>query len=53
MAAKSFQGANECTKAVAAYKRLLPMMKKNTPDYTKVQKASTDTCKPAAAPKHS
>ena len=53
MAAKSFQGANECTKAVAAYKRLLPMMKKGTKDYTKVQKASTDLCKPAAAPKHS
>ncbi len=52
MAAKSFQGANQCTKAVAAYKRLLPMMKKNTPDYSKVQKASTDTCKPAAQ-KHS
>jgi len=53
MAAKSYQGANQCTKATAAYKRLLPMMRKNTPDYTKVQKASTDTCKPAAAPKHS
>jgi tetratricopeptide (TPR) repeat protein len=53
MAAKSFQGANECTKAVAAYKRLLPMMKKNTPDYTKVQKEVTTSCKPAAAPKHS
>jgi tetratricopeptide (TPR) repeat protein len=53
MAAQSFKSANECTKAVAAYKRLLPMMKKNTPDYTKVQKASTESCKPAAAPKHS
>jgi tetratricopeptide (TPR) repeat protein len=52
MAAKSFQSANQCTKAVSAYKRLLPMMKKNTPDYSKVQKASTDTCKPAAQ-KHS
>jgi tetratricopeptide (TPR) repeat protein len=54
MAAKSYSGANQCTKATAAYKRLLPMMKKNTPDYTNVQKASTNTCKPAAAaPKHS
>jgi len=51
MAAKSYQGANQCTKAVAAYKRLVPMMKKNTPDYSKVQKASTDSCK-TAAPKH-
>lgn len=48
LAAKSYQGANECTKAVAAYKRLLPMMKKGTSDYTKIQKAAADPCKPAA-----
>jgi len=53
MAAKSYQSANQCTKATAAYKRLLPMMRKNTPDYTKVQKAAADPCKAAAAPKHS
>jgi tetratricopeptide (TPR) repeat protein len=52
MAAKSYQSANECTKATAAYKRLLPMMKKGTADYTKVQKASTDPCKAAPASKH-
>ncbi len=52
MAAKSYAGANQCTKAVAAYKRLLPMMKKGTKDYTDVRKASEDPCKPATS-KHS
>ena len=33
IAAKSYSGANQCTKAVAAYKRLLPMMKKGTKEY--------------------
>ncbi len=45
LAAKSYAGANQCSKALAAYKRLLPMMKKGTKDYTNVQKASTDPCK--------
>jgi tetratricopeptide (TPR) repeat protein len=53
MAAKSYQGANQCSKAVAAYKRLLPMMKKGTADYTKVQRAAADPCHTAPAPKHS
>ena len=48
MAAKSYAAANQCTKSVAAYKRLLPMMKKGTKDYTAVQKGSQDSCKPAA-----
>jgi tetratricopeptide (TPR) repeat protein len=52
MAAKSYAAANQCSKSVAAYKRLLPMMKKGTKDYTVVQKGSQDTCKPAAT-KHS
>jgi tetratricopeptide (TPR) repeat protein len=52
MAAKSYAGANECTKAVAAYKRLLPMMRKGTKDYTDVKKAAADSCKPAPS-KHS
>lgn len=52
MAAKSYAAANQCTKSVAAYKRLLPMMKKGTKDYTAVQKGSQDSCKPAAT-KHS
>ncbi|MGC1381721.1 MAG: tetratricopeptide repeat protein [Candidatus Baltobacteraceae bacterium] len=50
MAAKSYQSANECTKAVAAYKRLLPMMKKGTKDYATVSKAAADPCRTA---KHS
>ena len=43
IAAKSYQNANQCTKAVATYKRLLPMMRKGTKDYTSVQKSSTDS----------
>ena len=45
IAAKSYQGSNQCGKAVAAYKRLLPLMRKGTSDYTKVQKAAADPCK--------
>jgi tetratricopeptide (TPR) repeat protein len=52
IAAKSYQGANECTKAVAAYKRLLPMMRKGTKDYTNVQKASSASCSTPSKPKH-
>jgi tetratricopeptide (TPR) repeat protein len=52
MAAKSYAAANQCSKAVAAYKRLLPMMKKGTKDYADVHKASEDSCKPATT-KHS
>jgi len=53
IAAKSYMSANQCSKAVAAYKRLLPMMKKDTKDYKDVQKAAADPCHPAASPKHS
>ncbi|HEX3670764.1 MAG TPA: tetratricopeptide repeat protein [Candidatus Cybelea sp.] len=44
IAAKSYAGANQCTKAVATYKRLLPMMKKGTKDYDLVRKAASDSC---------
>lgn len=51
IAAKSYAGANQCTKAVATYKRLLPMMKKGTKDYDMVRKAASDPCHSGA--KHS
>jgi tetratricopeptide (TPR) repeat protein len=44
IAAKSYAGSNQCSKAAAAYKRLLPMMKKGTQDYQKVVKAASDPC---------
>jgi predicted Zn-dependent protease len=44
IAAKSYAGANRCTKAVAAYKRLLPMMKKGTKDYDSVRKGASSPC---------
>lgn len=47
IAAKSYQNANQCTKAVAAYKRLLPMMRKGTKEYASVKKSATDSCHPA------
>jgi tetratricopeptide (TPR) repeat protein len=52
VAAKSYQSTNQCGKAVAAYKRLLPMMRKGTPDYAKAQKEATASCHPAPS-KHS
>jgi tetratricopeptide (TPR) repeat protein len=45
MAAKAYASSNQCSKAVAAYKRLLPMMKKGTKDYVTVQKGAADPCK--------
>jgi tetratricopeptide (TPR) repeat protein len=45
IAAKSYTGSNQCSKAVAAYKRLLPMMKKGTKDYEEVRKAASDPCR--------
>jgi tetratricopeptide (TPR) repeat protein len=51
IAAKSYAAANQCAKSVAAYKRLLPLMKKGTKDYATVQKAATDSCRPPT--KHS
>jgi tetratricopeptide (TPR) repeat protein len=51
IAAKSYAGSNQCSKAVAAYKRLLPMMKKGTKDYETVRKAASDPCRSGA--KHS
>jgi tetratricopeptide (TPR) repeat protein len=50
IAAKSYAGSNQCSKASAAYKRLLPMMKKGTKDYDNVRKSVSDPC-PSA--KHS
>ena len=52
IAAKSYAGSNQCAKAVAAYKRLLPMMKKGTKDYDTVRKGASDSCK-SPPPKHS
>jgi tetratricopeptide (TPR) repeat protein len=51
IAAKSYAGSNQCSKAAAAYKRLLPMMKKGTKDYDNVRQAASNSCHPAA--KHS
>ncbi len=51
IAAKSYAGSNQCSKAVAAYKRLLPMMKKGTKDYESVRKGASDPCH--AVEKHS
>ncbi|HEY3676767.1 MAG TPA: tetratricopeptide repeat protein [Candidatus Tumulicola sp.] len=52
IAAKSYQSASQCTKAVAAYKRLLPMMKKGTKDYANVQKYATSSCNTSSTSKH-
>jgi tetratricopeptide (TPR) repeat protein len=51
IAAKSYAGSNQCSKAAATYKRLLPMMKKGTKDYDNVRQAASNSCHPAA--KHS
>jgi tetratricopeptide (TPR) repeat protein len=52
IAAKSYQNADQCTKAVAAYKRLLPMMRKGTKDYTNVQKSAATSCHASSSSKH-
>lgn len=44
IAAKSYQNANQCSKAVAAYKRLLPMMRKGTKEYATVKQSAADPC---------
>jgi len=44
IAAKSYSGSNQCSKAVATYKLLLPMMKKGTKDYDTIRKAASDPC---------
>jgi tetratricopeptide (TPR) repeat protein len=51
MAAKAYASSNQCSKAAAAYKRLLPMMKKGTKDYAAVQKGAADSCKAPATKK--
>lgn len=45
IAAKSYQGDKQCGKAVQAYKRLLPMMKKGTKDYKTVQQEARASCR--------
>jgi len=50
IAAKSYAGSNQCSKATAAYKRLLPMMKKGTKDYDNVRKGAAEAC---SSTKHS
>lgn len=47
IAAKSYASTAQCGKAVAAYKRLLPMMKKGTKDYAAIHKAAAAGCRPA------
>lgn len=49
VAAKCYQETNQRTKAVGAYKRLLPMMKKGTKEYTQVQGWIADLSKPVSA----
>jgi tetratricopeptide (TPR) repeat protein len=51
IAAKSYAGSNQCSKAVATYKRLLalPGWKKSSKDYQDIRKAAADPCHP---PKH-
>jgi tetratricopeptide (TPR) repeat protein len=51
IAAKSYAGSNQCAKATAAYKRLLPMMKKGTKDYNTVRDGASNGCH--ASSKHS
>jgi tetratricopeptide (TPR) repeat protein len=51
IAAKSYAGSNQCAKATAAYKRLLPMMKKGTKDYNTVLQGASNGCRSTA--KHS
>jgi tetratricopeptide (TPR) repeat protein len=52
IAAKSYAAANQCSKATAAYKRLLalPGLKKDAKAYQQVHQAAADPCKPV---KHS
>jgi tetratricopeptide (TPR) repeat protein len=46
IAAKSYASSNQCSKAAATYKRLLPMMKKGTKDYTVVHDGASNSCHP-------
>lgn len=45
IAAKSYQNSSQCSKAQAAYKRLLPMMKKGTKDYNNVKASASASCR--------
>jgi tetratricopeptide (TPR) repeat protein len=50
MAAKAYEDTRQCSKAVAAYKRILsmPNVKKGTKAYSDVQKAAADVCRTPA-----
>lgn len=50
VAGKCYTQTNQRTKAVSAYKRLLPMMKKGTKEYTEIQGYIADLSKPAKKP---
>lgn len=49
VAAKCYEQTHQRVKAVDAYKRLLPMIKKGTKDYTQIQGWIADLSKPAPA----
>jgi tetratricopeptide (TPR) repeat protein len=51
VAGKSYQQLNQRDKAVNAYKRLLPMVKKGTKQYNEIQGWIADLSKPESAPK--
>jgi tetratricopeptide (TPR) repeat protein len=51
VAAKSYEQTNQREKAATTYKRLLPMIKKDTKEYTQIQGWIADLSKPAAKPK--
>ena len=51
IAGRVYQETNQRSKAVDAYKRLLPMMRKGTKQYSEVQGYIADLSKPAPTPK--
>jgi len=50
IAGKSYQNTNQKAKAVSAYKRLLPMMKKGTKDYNQIEQTISELSKPDSKP---
>jgi predicted Zn-dependent protease len=50
VAGKCYTQTNQRAKAASAYKRLLPMMKKGTKEYTEIQGYIADLSKPAKKP---
>jgi len=51
VAGKCYEQTNQRSKALDAYKRLLPRLTKGSKDYTQVQGLIADLSKPAATPK--